>query len=79
MPTVAQWVDSMRDAFGKAEIDEIMRRGVRGEPVFYARENGHQVGTPLQPARGAAWIDEVGNRQGKDYSSASCNETNSKK
>ena len=43
---VSAWVDEMRAAFGKDEIDGQMRAGMKGAPVFYASENGHQVGTP---------------------------------
>jgi len=58
MPTVAGWIDDLRRAFGKDMIDRQMQRGVRGEPVFYARENGYEVGTPLRKARGAIrWGD----------------------
>ena len=49
MPNVAAFIDAMREAFGKAEIDKQIRRGMRGEPVFYAREGGKEVGTPLPP------------------------------
>ncbi|WP_454674855.1 hypothetical protein [Achromobacter pestifer] len=47
MPEVATFVDTLRDIFGKASIDGQIRRGLAGEPVFYASENGHEIGTPL--------------------------------
>lgn len=47
MPEVAAFIDKMRDAFGKEHIDQQIRKGMRGEPVFFARENGHQIGTPV--------------------------------
>lgn len=47
MPNVAAFIDQMRDAFGKEHIDQQIRKGMRGEPVFFARENGHQIGTPV--------------------------------
>ena len=47
MPEVTAFIDSLREAFGKDHIDQQIRRGMRGEPVFYARENGHQIGTPV--------------------------------
>lgn len=47
MPEVTAFIDSMREAFGKDHIDRQIRLGIRGEPVFYARENGHQIGTPV--------------------------------
>ena len=45
MPEVTAFIDSMRKEFGAAEIDSIIRRGMRGEPVFYAREGGIEIGT----------------------------------
>ena len=45
MPQVAAFVDAMRAAFGKGAIDAQIRRGMQGEPVFYAQENGREVGT----------------------------------
>ena len=47
MPEVAAFVDALREVFGKASIDGQIRRGIAGEPVFYASENGHEIGTPL--------------------------------
>ena len=55
MPEVAAFVDQMRDAFGKDEIDQQIRRGMRGEPTFYARESGHELGTA------PAWIKDATN------------------
>ena len=46
MPEVAAFIDQMRQAFGKEEIDQQIRRGMRGEPTFYARERGQVIGTP---------------------------------
>lgn len=45
MPTVATWIDGMREAFGKEHIDRQIRAGMKGQPVFFASENGHRVGT----------------------------------
>lgn len=49
MPNVTAFIDAMREAFGKEMIDRQIKRGMRGEPVFYAKENGHEVGTPMPP------------------------------
>jgi hypothetical protein len=49
MPTVASWIDGMREAFGKEHIDRQIRAGMNGQPVFYASENGHEVGTKPKP------------------------------
>jgi hypothetical protein len=45
MPMTAAFVDEMREAFGKESIDAQIRLGMRGEPTFFAQENGVQVGT----------------------------------
>lgn len=45
MPTVAGFIDEMRDAFGAAEINASIRAGMDGAPTFYACENGAEVGT----------------------------------
>ena len=47
MPGVSAFIDAMREAFGKEEIDKQIRAGLKGEPVFYARENGYVLGTPF--------------------------------
>ena len=45
MPETAALIDRFRDAFGAANINDVIRRGMAGEPVFYASENGHEIGT----------------------------------
>lgn len=47
MPVVTAFVDQLREAFGREYIDNIIRAGIRGQPVFHATENGHAVGTPV--------------------------------
>ena len=47
MPECAAFVDSLREAFGKEHIDAQIRAGMRGEPTFFASENGHTLGTPI--------------------------------
>lgn len=47
MPVTAGWIDSLRAAFGKDMIDQQIRKGMKGEPVFFASENGHAIGTKL--------------------------------
>ena len=49
MPITTAWIDDMRAAFGREYIDDIIRRGMRGEPVFSASEAGHTIGTPVPP------------------------------
>lgn len=47
MPTVAAVIDDLRAAFGADAINPAIKGGMAGVPTFYARENGHEVGTPL--------------------------------
>lgn len=61
MPVVAAWIDNLRVGFGEALIDDIIRRGIRGEPVFHAIENGHEIGTPV-PTGIRVGTNERGNR-----------------
>lgn len=60
MPITTAWIDDLRAAFGKAYIDEIIRRGMRGDPVFSASEAGHTIGTPVPPGAAAININEAG-------------------
>lgn len=46
MPVVTAFVDQLREVFGREYIDNIIKAGMRGQPVFHATENGHTVGTP---------------------------------
>lgn len=55
MPTVAAWIDQLRDAFGKESIDNQLRAGMRGQPVFFAQENGQTVGTPSPERTRIQW------------------------
>lgn len=53
MPTVAAWVDELRDAFGAETIDGQIRKAVKdGLPTFWARENGHEIGARPAPMEG---------------------------
>lgn len=47
MPTVAAIIDDLRDAFGADVINPSIKGGMAGVPTFYARENGQEIGTPL--------------------------------
>lgn len=53
MPEISAFVERLREAFGPAEIDALVRRGRAGEPVFFARERGIEFGTPL--LAGSPW------------------------
>lgn len=53
MPQTAAFIDAMRDAFGAEHIDAQIRKGMNGQPGFYAEENGHKFGAPIpEPAGG---------------------------
>lgn len=45
MPQTAAFIDTMRATFGVDGINDSIRRGMKGEATFWARENGHEVGT----------------------------------
>lgn len=47
MPVCAEFIDQLREVFGKDHIDGQIRAGMRGEPTFFASENGHTLGTPI--------------------------------
>ena len=52
MPETAAFVDAFRDVFGAEGINASIKKGMAGLPgFFYAKENGHEVGTPAPPAR----------------------------
>jgi hypothetical protein len=46
MPVIAAFIDQLVEAFGKEEIHGQIRKGLQGEPTFWASENGHEIGTP---------------------------------
>lgn len=46
MPQTAAFIDALREAFGVEHINQQIRKGLSGEPTFYACENGHELGTP---------------------------------
>lgn len=43
MPKVAAWIDALREAFGREEVDGWIRDGL-ANGTFCARENGHVIG-----------------------------------
>lgn len=45
MPLCAAFVAEMRAAFGADQINPEIRKGMAGEPTFWASENGHEIGT----------------------------------
>jgi hypothetical protein len=69
MPGVAAFVDDLVEAFGVAAIHGQIRKGLAGEPVFWASENGHEIGTRVDsgatsrvtwdPVTGCAVSEEI--------------------
>ncbi len=47
MPLCAAFIDDFRNAFGAEDINLQQARGMRGEPVFWASENGIEIGTRI--------------------------------
>ena len=45
MPETAAFIDACRAAFGAEQINASIKAGLAGQPTFYARENGHEIGT----------------------------------
>jgi hypothetical protein len=43
MPKVAAFIDALRDAFGRDEVDGWIRQGM-ADGSFRAQENGHVIG-----------------------------------
>lgn len=51
MPRVASFIDDLRAAFGELHINEQIRLATRdNQPVFWASENGREVGVRLAEA-----------------------------
>lgn len=47
MPQTAEFVDRKRVEWGRAYVDDCLKRALAGEPgYFYAIEGGHVMGTP---------------------------------
>lgn len=51
MPTVAAWVDELREVFGADAINPALRNGAAGGALFYATENGHSIGSDAMPGK----------------------------
>lgn len=48
MPETAAFIDALRETFGAAEINAAIKDGIAGHPTFWAKENGHEIGTKEQ-------------------------------
>ena len=56
MPTVAAWIDELREAFGADQINPAIKAGMNCQPTFWAKKMA-EVGTPhriKKPAERAA-------------------------
>lgn len=60
MPVVTALIDDLRKTFGVAGIDGQIRRGMKGEPRFWASENGHEIGTRDTAAKSCVGWDDKG-------------------
>ena len=49
MPTVAAWIDDLREAFGADGINRAIRNGVAGGTHFHAEEGGQAIGCEAMP------------------------------
>ncbi len=47
MPLVTEFVDALRESFGRPAVDAAIRAGLEGQPTFWARENGLEIGARL--------------------------------
>lgn len=63
MPTVACWLDTRRRVYGEDYVNSVVRRGLNGEPVFYAQENGHTLGKLPKKTRYSVGLDKSGNTE----------------
>lgn len=59
MPGVSYFIDAMRELLGKEFVNDQIRRGMQGEPTFFASENGHAIGTRTSQGSqfAVAWDD----------------------
>lgn len=59
MPTVAAWIDGLREAFGAAGINASIRNGMTGGADFYAEEAGHALGCEAMPGGHAVCLTDM--------------------
>lgn len=65
MPTVTARIDGLRAQYGTESFDARLRRAMDGEPVFHAREDGVEFGTPVPEL--AKWVDSIEDAFGSDF------------
>lgn len=56
MPWCASVIDDLREAFGRLDINQVIRRGLKADCTpderVYLRENGEALGKPFEPPAG---------------------------
>ena len=59
MPETTAFIDQMREAFGAEMINAAIRAGIDGVGTFWAKENGHEVGSrpAYSPDRSVSMTD----------------------
>lgn len=59
MPDIADFIDRLREAFGEEYVNDIIRRGMAGEPVFYVEGKADgktvKIGTPIPEGVRITW------------------------
>lgn len=58
MPHTAGFIYALREAFGASQIDQAIRAGIEGQPTFWARENGREIGTRATPPGASYTADQ---------------------
>lgn len=56
MPDIADFIDRLRETFGEEQVNDTIRRGMAGEPVFYVegKVDGKTVRIGTPPKKGTA-------------------------
>jgi len=60
MPWTAGIIDELRQALGKDVVDGQIRKGMKGQPTFWASENGQEIGMRSTAARSLVSWDDRG-------------------
>lgn len=58
MPVVAGFVDDLRHAFGRLDVDSWVRRGI-ADGSFHASEGGQQIGQSVPPPDNAISVRDL--------------------
>jgi hypothetical protein len=60
MPEVGAFLDWACQVFGTECVHGQVRKGLAGEPVFYASENGYEIGHRPVRGKGITWHPVTG-------------------